>query len=362
MRTYRCTCGNQLFFENHLCLHCGADLAFCPACRRLAPLLLEPSGLYRCGHADCAIELIKCDNYRRHQVCNRAIRWQSHPGRQERLCSCCRYNRVIPDLSAPGNRDRWRRLEAAKRRLFYTIDLLGLPYGAAEDGFSPPLSFEFKADTSDCEYQPGSTQSVLTGHANGRITINIREADDAEREKLRVQFGEDQRTLLGHFRHEMGHYYWELLVRGRAEDACKSAFGDHDQLNYAAALERHYQIGPPADWRQSYISAYATMHPWEDFAETFATYLDVVCLLDTAHHAGFSELRISERPTLDELVLEYQRIGIALNEMNRTIGLSDPAPGLLAPAVIEKLGFIHLLLAKDRILNSPQSLPHGSQA
>lgn len=342
MRTYSCTCGNPLYYENTRCLRCGAELAFCPACRRLAPLTLEPTGLYRCGHVDCGAELIKCDNYRRHQVCNRAIRWRAHGGLQERLCDCCRYNRVIPDLSTPGNLDRWRRLEAAKRRMFYGLDLLGLRYGKAEDGFSPPLSFEFKADASDGGAVAG--RPVLTGHASGCVTINIGEADDAEREKLRVQFGEDQRTLLGHFRHEMGHYYWELLVRGRAEDECKAAFGDHDQSSYAQALERHYQAGPPGDWRQRYVSAYATMHPWEDFAETFSTFLDMVCLLDTARHLGFCEIDVASRPAADVMTVEYQRLGMALNEMNRAVGLGDAVSIVLAAPVVEKLRFIRRLV------------------
>ena len=344
MRTYSCACGNQLYFENSRCLRCDSELAFCPACRCLAPLALEPTGLYRCGHSGCGAELIKCDNYRRHQVCNRAIRWRALGGPQERLCDCCRYNRVIPDLSEAGNLNRWRRLEAAKRRMFYGLDLLGLRYGKAEDGFAPPLSFEFKADAREGEAQAAVCRPVLTGHSNGCITINIREADDAEREKLRVQFGEDQRTLLGHFRHEMGHYYWEVLVRGRAEDECKAVFGDHRQPTYAEALERHYRTGPPSDWRQRYASAYATMHPWEDFAETFSTFLDMICLLDTAHHLGFSEAEPALRPPIDAMVPQYQRMGTALNEMNRALGLGDAVPIVLAAPVVEKLRFIHRLI------------------
>lgn len=344
MRTYLCTCGNQLFYENSRCLRCGFELAFCPSCRRLAPLLADSTGLYRCGHGDCGVELIKCENYRRFQVCNRAIRFTSHNRLQERYCNCCRYNKIIPDLAAPGNHARWYRLEAAKRRLFYGLDLLGLPYGKSEDGFAVSLSFEFKADTSDCEYQPGADQSVLTGHANGRITINIREADDDHRERLRVQFGEDQRTLLGHFRHEIGHYYWELLVAGRRDQEFKAIFGDYDRPSYAESLERHYGQGPPADWRQSYISAYATMHPWEDFAETFSAYLDMACLLDTAHHLGISDIDAAQRPPLDAMVVQYQRMGIALNEMNRAVGMTDPVPELLVPVVVEKLRFIHGLI------------------
>jgi hypothetical protein len=344
VRTYNCDCGNPLFYENSMCLNCNAELAFCPHCRRLAPLALEPTGLYRCRHADCGRELVKCENYRRHQVCNRGVRWQSGGGWQERFCDCCRYNQVIPDLSILGNQERWYRLEAAKRRLFYGLDLLGLPRGKAEDGFSPSLRFEFKADTNIDWRRPHAGGPVMTGHCQGRITINISEADDDERERRRVQFGEDRRTLIGHFRHEIGHYYWEVLVRGAAVAECKALFGDHNEQSYEEALARHYQSAPPADWRDRYVSAYATMHPWEDFAETFATYLDMVCLLDTAHHLGLCQTEAIPQPEIDTMVVQYQRIGIVMNEMNRAVGLIDAVPEVFGPVVTEKLRFIHGLI------------------
>ena len=168
------------------------------------------------------------------------------------LCDCCRFNVTIPDLTVAGNLQKWYRLEAAKRRLFYDLGELGLPYGTAADGIEPPLSFDFKADVipkATFGAASAAAERVYTGHANGRITINIREADDVEREKLRVDLGEAQRTLIGHFRHEIGHYYWDMLVKGRREDEFIAVFGDHNSPTYAEALERHYQEGPPADWR-----------------------------------------------------------------------------------------------------------------
>lgn len=339
MRSYRCTCVNRLFFENSRCLKCGSELAFCPNCRRLAPIDLDDDGLYRCRHADCQTQLVKCDNYRRHQVCNRAVRWTSAAGRQH-LCDCCSYNEVIPDLSVEGNRGRWYRLEAAKRRLIYGLDLLGLP---RDVGNGPPrLAFQFLADTEDPR-RPGAAQRVVTGHCQGRITINIREADDDERERLRVQFGEAHRTLIGHFRHEIGHYYWERLVRGRAVDAFKAAFGNHDEPTYNHALERYYQSGPPGDWADRYISTYASMHPWEDFAETFATYLDMACLLDSAQHQGLPGGGAAQK-SLDAMLIDYQEIGIAMNEMNRSVGLVDLLPEVFVAPIVPKLRFIHELV------------------
>lgn len=336
VRSYLCTCGNRLFFENSRCLKCDSELAFCPNCRRLSPLDVEPDGLYRCRHSDCHTRLVKCDNYRRHQVCNRAVAWTGAAARQQ-LCDCCTYNEVIPDLSVRGNRGRWYRLEAAKRRLFYGLELLGLPCGASNGG--PRLSFQFLADTEDPR-QPGAAQRVVTGHCQGRITINIREADDDERERLRVQFGEAQRTLIGHFRHEIGHYYWEVLIRGHIETHFVALFGDYENPSYDQALARHYASGPPTDWQERFVSAYASMHPWEDFAETFAVYLGMVCLLDSARHQGLGGGG-APQPSLDAMLVDYQKIGIAMNEMNRSVGLVDLVPEVFMVPIAQKLLFVH---------------------
>ena len=336
MRTYTCTCGNRLFFENSRCLNCGAELAFCPQCRRLAPIALESDGLYCCQHADCHVQLVKCDNYFRHQVCNRAIRWSDEMLRQ-RLCDCCCYNEVIPDLTVPGNHGRWYRLEVAKRRLCYGLDLVGLPRSSSTGAITPPLKFRFLADT-EAPWYGSAAPLALTGHSYGRITINIREADDDERERLRVHFGEARRTLIGHFRHEIGHYYWEALIRHRMEDEFKAVFGDHEQISYGVATERHYQSGPRLDWQHHHVSAYASMHPLEDFAETFAEYLGMVCLLESADNHGFSGGL--QQKSLDGMLSDFRECGIAMNEMNRSMGLVDLVPEVFVAPVIGKLRFV----------------------
>ena len=272
------------------------------------------------------------------------------PPAEGALCDCCRFNATIPDLSVPGNAQKWYRLEAAKRRLFYDLDLLGLPYGTASDGVTPPLAFDFKADVIPADYfwrSAGNEEQVYTGHANGRITINIREADDVEREKLRVDMGEAHRTLIGHFRHEIGHYYWDMLVKDQREAEFASLFGDHNNPSYSDALNAYYQNGPAADWPSRCVSAYASMHPWEDFAETWARYLAMVSALDTARHAGFdSEIDPVSDP-LDTLITRYQRLGISLNEINRSMGLIDVVPEVFVPAVIEKLRYVECLVRKS---------------
>jgi hypothetical protein len=292
-------------------------------------------------------------------VCNRCLAVGPAGTPPEPLCDCCRYNDTIPALSVPGNREKWYRIEVAKRRLFYTLNLLSLPYGKADDGFSPPLAFDFKADvlpTGRLWRSLGQTERVYTGHANGKITLNIREADDVEREKLRVDFGEAHRTLIGHFRHEIGHYYWELLVSGQGEAEFQQIFGDPHNPPYTERLERYYADGPPPDWPQQYVSAYAAMHPWEDFAEIFSTYLGMVCVLDTASNMGFAGALSLPATDFDQMVLDYQRLGVALNEMNRAMGLLDLVPPVLVPPVVDKLRYVHALIHEAREANKERLL------
>jgi hypothetical protein len=351
MRTYRCVCGNVTFCDNSRCLACGHELGFCPVCRNLTALLPRPDGFFTCGNSQCGAPLAKCFNYVQHHVCNRCV---ALPAAAGSLCDCCRFNATVPDLSVAGNWLKWQRLEDAKRRLFYDLSQLGLPYGTKADGIEPPLSFAFMGDAivNENQWRPiGKTEQVFTGHDEGRITINIREADDAERERLRVDMGESQRTLIGHFRHEIGHYYWDQLVKGRREDESRAVFGDHEHPTYAEGLERHYKQGPPADWAQRYISAYATMHPWEDFAETWATYVDMAAALDTAEHMGFGGVRDLFHADFMPMLVRYQQLGIALNELNRTMGLIDMVPEVFVAPVVEKLAYIHRLIQAGRAEN-----------
>lgn len=364
MRTFSCVCGNSIFFDNSACLACGREVGFCPVCRQITALLPDDAGL-RCGNQECGATLTKCLNYAQHNVCNRCVAvGEGSSGSppppnnqavgQQPLCDCCRFNATIPDLTVAGNLQKWYRLEAAKRRLFYDLALLGLPYGTTSDGIEPPLTFDFKADAipkGNFWRTVGNSEKVYTGHANGRITINIREADDVAREQLRVDLGEAHRTLIGHFRHEIGHYYWDMLVKGRREDLTKSVFGDHEHPTYAEALDAHYKNGPPADWAQAFVSPYATMHPWEDFAETWGTYLDMVSELDTAWHHGFGGTDDPVHADLDEMVRRYQELGIALNEINRSVGLLDVVPEVFVPPVVEKLRCIHELVQCGRAEN-----------
>ncbi len=261
-------------------------------------------------------------------------------------------------------------MEVAKHRLFYTLLRLKLPLrDIADSDPEQGLAFDFLADP------PGSGPRILTGHDEGLITINLAEANDAMREHLRNEMGEPYRTLLGHFRHEIGHYYWNELVRngGRLE-ACRAVFGD-DSRDYGEALKLHYEQGPPAGWEETYISAYASMHPWEDFAETWAHYLHIVETLETASAFG---LHIHPRRTdegllhadinfdpykaanIGQLIDAWLPLTFAMNAINRSMGHADMYPFVMSPRVMQKLGFIHELVHGRVMAQAPP--PQGADA
>jgi hypothetical protein len=234
--------------------------------------------------------------------------------------------------------------------LFYTLIALRLPLQNLEQDPEHGLAFDFLADN------PAAATQVLTGHDAGLITINLNEADDAIREKLRTAMGEPYRTLLGHFRHEVGHYFWDILVRdaGKIEE-CRAVFGD-ESADYGDALKRHYAEGAPANWQDSFISAYATAHPWEDFAETWAHYLHIVDTLETASAFGLRIHPVASKNralhadidfdphkalSIEKLVDAWLPLTFAVNSLNRSMGHSDLYPFIVSLPVVRKLKFIH---------------------
>jgi hypothetical protein len=274
------------------------------------------------------------------------------------LCRACRHNRTIPDLTVPENATRWRQLELAKHRLFYTLLRLRLPLVSRDDDPEHGLAFDFLADP------PASGGgAIMTGHNDGAITVALAEADSAAREERREQMGETYRTLLGHFRHEIGHYFWDKLVRdANGIDAFRQVFGD-ERGDYAAALNAHYENGPSVDWQERYISAYASAHPWEDFAETWAHYLHIVDALETAsafgmrihpkitRETGFHadiDFDPHEAAAFEQLVDAWLPLTFAVNSLNRSLGQPDLYPFVLTPPVIEKMGFVHRLIRAAR--------------
>ena len=351
MKLFECqSCRQPLYFENTRCESCGRQLGYLPSHETVTALqanngslqaLAEPKGKYRyCANVE-------------HNVCNWLLPFD-HP---EQFCAACRHNRTIPDLSQPHNLARWRKIEVAKHRLFYTLLKLRLPSATrAED--AEGLAFDFIADRQ----VNGSHTPALTGHDSGLITINLAEADDPERERQRFEMGEAYRTLLGHFRHEVAHYYWARLVaRSSQLQEFRNIFGD-ERKNYGEALQQHYAEGPPPDWPEHFVSAYASVHPWEDFAETWAHYFHMVDTLETAGGFGLSLWpRVAKggdlaaiidfdphQAPLDRIIEAWLPLTFAVNSINRSMGLPDLYPFVLAPPVIVKLAFVHRLMETRR--------------
>ncbi len=294
--------------------------------------------------------LRRCANYVHEGVCNWLLAdgatdagptgvEPTHAGETDELCRACRLNHVIPNLEEPKNRSLWLEVERAKRRLIYSLDALGLPVLAKSDDPERGLSFDIK--------QSSPEERVLTGHADGLITLNLSEADAAERERMRLAMQERYRTLLGHFRHEIGHYYWDRLVADAGQhEAFRALFGD-ERADYAAALKAHYATAPHSGYAERFISDYAASHPWEDFAETFAHYLHLVDTLETAEQYGFASASPAAAD-FEDLMSEWYQLTIALNALNRSMGQPDAYPFAITPIVKLKLAFVHELVHASR--------------
>lgn len=344
MKLFACpNCDQRLYFENARCLACGSAVLYDP---QGAAFVLQGESAISCTNA------AECD-------CN----WIADAGGP--FCRACALNQTIPNLSVDGNRRRWARVEAAKKRALYTLYAFGL---AAPPKQQPAdeigLAFDFLADPVGGG--PGG-ERILTGHDNGLITLNVAEADSAEREKMRVEMRESYRTLLGHFRHELGHYYWDRLIR---DDATRMAefialFGD-STADYETALQAHYAGGAPLDWQERHISAYAASHPWEDWAETWAHYLHITDTLEMVQSLNMRLGQLDTDPNMlpsgDEgggavegsgaqgeddfgTILErWLVLSEASNSINRCMGLPDLYPFVISPVVARKLRFVHDLL------------------
>jgi len=332
MRLFSCdSCGNTLHFENVRCERCHSGLGFLPSLGALSALeaddataLLDQGRWKRCGNAA-------------YDSCN----WMVPGTVQADFCPACAHNNVVPDLTLPANLPLWRKMEAAKHRLIYTLDRLGLPHDPAE------LRFSFLADEG--------AKKAMTGHDDGQIDIALVEADDVERERRRTSMKEPYRSLLGHFRHEVGHYYFLVLIeRAGQQEAFRALFGD-ERADYGEALKAHYAKPPSDDWRENHISSYAAAHPHEDWAECFAHYLHMVDSLEMAASFG---LRTGPRAdqsgaltaevdfdpyaaSMTEILEAWTPLTVAMNAMNRCMGTPDLYPFVLSAPVARKLGFIH---------------------
>lgn len=331
MRRYYCQCGQELFLDNGLCVGCKRVVGYEPSQRQV--FSLEKQGRHWRASDDHTLYDL-CVNRTEYGVCHGVLRAdRADPHRT--ICLDCRLTRTLPDLGKPDNQIRWRKLERAKRRLLYGLRALRLPVEARIGGELKPLRFDFLEDrrsNEDVEHA-----FVTTGHLAGVITVNVMEADDVQRVWQREMHGERYRTVLGHMRHEVGHFYFEHLVPNT--DAFMPLFGD-PYAPYNAALKQHYKFGPRDGWEQHYISAYASAHPAEDWAETFAHYLHSWDALETAMARGVVA-RLADEADFDQRLQRWDQFSVTLNEMNRSLGLPDAYPFVVTEEVAEKLRFVH---------------------
>ena len=384
-RAYKCQCGFPVFFRNSECLNCGTQLGYDPQQSRLLPLmaattpatwviwqaarLSDPmTGMN--GDVDSTLLSVfppltqtykRCVNLLTPAACNWLVPLNEHGDGTESplLCRACRLNRIIPDLHDPEHPDNgifWGRIELAKRRLISALLALGLPVASRiTEDTGRGMMFDFLRS-------PDNGPHIMTGHNIGLITLDLQEADDAVRESVRKAMREPYRTLLGHFRHEVGHYYWDRLVMGTFwMEGFRQLFGDETK-DYTVSLQKNYEQGPPADWWLHYVSAYASTHPWEDWAECWAHYLHMRDTIDTALSFGLStdSPHLEFTPfTIDALyqpahpearhfldfLNDWTRLTTMLNEMSRSMGQPDFYPFVLPREVVAKLHFIHLLVS-----------------
>ena len=348
MRAFACPhCSALIFFENSLCVTCGSALGFLRPEADFVRLLPQPGGPLSYFSAD-GRHWVPCANLTL-ASCN----WLAEPGVTNGLCSCCSLTRTRPADDDADGLTAFARTEVAKRRLIFQLDHLGLPTTPRRVDPADGLAFDLLSSRDE---------KVITGHDRGIITIDLAEGNDPHREALRASLGEAYRTLLGHLRHEIGHWYWEVLIEGHASlTRFRELFGDETR-DYDEALVEHYRTKNVDDWHDDFISDYASSHPWEDWAECFAHYLHMTDTLQTASAFGVDiagpdlELAVARDATaaispedryadFDRMVAAWLALTYALNAMNRSMGKEDLYPFVLVPRVIEKLRFIGELVA-----------------
>jgi hypothetical protein len=354
-RAYRCRCEHLVFFRQSVCSSCDSPLGYEPHFGKVVPLMPSHSDEDAWSIAGSPDSLVyrRCSNLRSAAACNWITEWNPAKGITQLFCISCRLNRTIPNLSSAENQVLWGKIEIAKRRVISSLLTLGLPVQSRVEDPARGLAFDLLSS-------PPSGPRVLTGHNDGLVTLNIEEADDVRREQIRTAMHEPYRTLVGHFRHEVGHYYWlRLIAQSRWLDGFRLLFGD-ERADYPAALRRNYEQGPQPNWQGNFISAYASIHPWEDWAETWAHYMHMVDTLATAMSLGvrIESVAMPFDPfTADALYGEHQddsrflsflnawlKLAAVLNELSRSMGQPEFYPFALPRMAVSKLHFVHTLI------------------
>lgn len=374
MKTFQCYCGNSLHFENSQCFSCDRMVAYLPDEKQLSALEPIVSGNWTALLNNQQYR--QCKNFSDFNVCN----WMVAASDDEVLCVSCSLNQTIPNLDEAKNLTLWYRIESAKRRLLYTLYSLSLPVVGRQQDSCRGMGFAFLQDEvtqDEFNNELYIKQSVATGHNSGIITINLLEAEHVSRLEMRDKMNERYRTLLGHFRHESGHYYWDCLINDTDRiTGFRELFGD-ERLDYQQSLKTYYDQGPPKRWQDTWISAYASMHAWEDWAETWAHYLHMVDTVETAHDFSFrihghivSEPALEPDPTkmpltsgyvtpisFEELFDDWCRLSVALNSLNRSMGMDDAYPFVISDVALKKLRYIHNIISEVSVQSQVTCFP-----
>lgn len=352
MKVFQCSnCQHPLYFEDYQCANCNFAIGYRDYDRTMLSFSFisnQMEGVGEVGYYKY------CSNHQ-HLVCNWVLPYNS----PEEFCSACQLNKTIPNLKNFKNFEKWRNLEIAKHRLIYQLQKLGLPTISKIKNKVDGFCFDFVSR----QINP----KLMTGHDNGLITILLSEADSVERERMRKLMLEPYRTLIGHLRHEVGHYYWERLIRDYPQTLYeyRNLFGD-ESLDYGQALKNYYARSDNFYWQNNYISKYASAHSWEDWAETWAHYFHIMDMVETAHFFNLSvqpqnipqdlHATASYDPyntvSFEDIVKTCIPISFAVNSINRAMGIIEVYPFSITPAVIEKLTFIHNLIAPLRGLTN----------
>ena len=383
MKIFTCDCKDQqiLFFESSHCLACQRTVGLDDHFDKVEAYdFNQETGQYFKA-AQPQVSFQKCNNHLNFKTCNGMVELDPDAPTTDNnqvLCFACRFNKTIPDLSIAEHIPLWQKMETAKRRALYTLNVLSLPLRNFSQDSEGGLSFDFTTDRDVNDHFSSTlrgSETVLTGHNCGHITINLAEADDVARSHTKMAMGERYRTLLGHFRHELGHYYFDKLVLNAPDKHAlsKKYFGD-DELDYQEALNTHYANGAPANWRDSFISEYATMHPYEDWAETWAHYMHIIDTLETAQtfsitgsisgnandDGALGKLNLpqdadffSAQASITHILDAWMGFSVILNSLNRSMGMNDAYPFVLTQTVRNKLSFIHHAI-HDRLDRLPE--------
>ncbi len=352
MKLFQCgNCRHILLFENTHCESCKHQCGFDPAELNLLTLLAVDNQYAEINNTESTAWRY-CKNHEK-GVCN----WLVKADTEVEFCVACELNRYIPNINNLDNLKEWKSLEIAKHRLVYSLLRMRLPVESKQQAPDSGIVFDF-IDTKQVVPQDAHD---MTGHADGKITVTLEEANPVQREQARLDMKEHYRTLLGHLRHEIGHYYWDILISPNIDlqNRYRALFGD-EREDYSQALQRHYEQGPPENWNTHFVTKYASSHPWEDWAETWSHYLHLTDVMDTAHSLGVSIQPAVGGPIgnlsmiadidpyaeldFNDFLEKALALTFAANSLNRSMGQPDLYPFVLSSEVKNKLAFVHCII------------------